>query len=114
RLDPSREAAWKRLGYKRSDGRWMTAEQSAAGKADREAQAAADRLWTPRLLALRNGSERPADRADARARLDAGSGPAAVRARPRGFGPPDDGNRRPRSNRQSRRLPNPGGAGRLG
>jgi hypothetical protein len=37
RLDPTREAAWKRLGYKRVGGRWMTDTQIAALKAEVEA-----------------------------------------------------------------------------
>ena len=78
RLDPSREAAWKRLGYQRYEGRWMTADQAAALKADREAQAAADRVWTPRLLAWRAALGRPGDRSEAEARLAALSDPRAV------------------------------------
>jgi hypothetical protein len=78
RLDPSREAAWKRLGYRRYDGRWMTADQAAALKADREAQAAADRDWTPRLLACRAALGRPGDRPGAEARLATLSDPRAV------------------------------------
>jgi hypothetical protein len=49
RLDPTREAAWKRLGYQRHKGRWMTREQIASQIAEREAQAAANRRWQPRL-----------------------------------------------------------------
>jgi hypothetical protein len=78
RLDGSREAAWKRLGYKRLDGRWVTDDQAAALKADREAQAAADREWTPRLLAWMAAIGRPADRSEAEARLAAVSDPRAV------------------------------------
>jgi hypothetical protein len=78
RLDPSREAAWKRLGYNRSDGRWMTADQAAALKAEREAQAAADREWTPRLQAWRAAIGRPDDRSEAEGRLAAVSDPRAV------------------------------------
>ena len=38
RLDPSREAAWKKLGYKKHEGRWVTDAQLALEKADAEAQ----------------------------------------------------------------------------
>ena len=37
-LDPSREAAWKRLGYKRIGGRWDKPERVAAAKAEAHAQ----------------------------------------------------------------------------
>ena len=49
RLDPSREPAWKKLGYKKIDGRWMTPEQAESVRANREAQALADKRWLPRL-----------------------------------------------------------------
>ncbi len=49
RLDPSRSAAWKRLGCKKYKGRWMTDEQIAAEKAEREAQARADQYWRSTL-----------------------------------------------------------------
>lgn len=78
RLDPSREAAWKRLGYRRYEGRWMTDAQVAGLKAEREAQAAADRAWAPRLRAWRAALERPGERAGAEARLAALSDPRAV------------------------------------
>ena len=47
RLDPSREAAWKRLGCKKVGGRWLTAAQIEAEKAEAEAQKQADRHWRP-------------------------------------------------------------------
>jgi hypothetical protein len=42
RLDPTRAAAWKRLGCVLFDGRWMTPEQRSAGRAEAEAQRKAD------------------------------------------------------------------------
>ena len=57
-LDPSREAAWKRLGYRKQGGRWATAEQLAAEKAESEAQKKADKRWTTLLLKLRNAAGR--------------------------------------------------------
>ncbi|MBX6312570.1 MAG: hypothetical protein IRY99_06575, partial [Isosphaeraceae bacterium] len=71
RLDPRREAAWKKLGCQRHNGRWMTPEQIAAEKADREAQAAADKKWRPLLTKWRGmlHSKDPAQRAEAEARL---------------------------------------------
>ena len=50
KLEPGREAAWKRLGYKKqANGRWAIPAQAAAEKAEAEAQKQANRLWTPRL-----------------------------------------------------------------
>jgi hypothetical protein len=53
RLDPSREAAWLRLGCKKHDGRWMTEAQAAAEKEEKEAQKKADRRWKPLLARWR-------------------------------------------------------------
>src|SRR5262249_3674203 len=49
RLDPSRDAAWKHLGYKKVNGRWVTDAQAAAERVEAEAQRKADRRWTPLL-----------------------------------------------------------------
>lgn len=38
-LDPRRESAWKKLGYVKHDGRWLTPEQLAAEKAEIDAHA---------------------------------------------------------------------------
>ncbi len=48
-LDPRREAAWKKLGYVKHDGRWMTPAQVAAEKAETDAQRKADARWRPLL-----------------------------------------------------------------
>lgn len=53
RLDPSREAAWKRLGCRKYKGRWLTEEQIKASIAEAEAQEKADRHWIPKLSALK-------------------------------------------------------------
>jgi hypothetical protein len=45
RLDPTRAEAWKRLGYKKHDGRWMTDEQIV----EEERRKLAERTWLPRL-----------------------------------------------------------------
>ncbi|QEH31914.1 hypothetical protein OJF2_03810 [Aquisphaera giovannonii] len=55
RLDPSRDAAWRRLGYRKQGGRWMKPEEAAAAKAEAEAQRKADREWRPRLDRIRDG-----------------------------------------------------------
>jgi hypothetical protein len=49
RLDPRRDEAWKRLGYKKHEGVWRTDEQIAGAKAEIEAQHKADRTWRPQL-----------------------------------------------------------------
>ncbi|MEO6808284.1 MAG: polymorphic toxin-type HINT domain-containing protein, partial [Isosphaeraceae bacterium] len=69
RLDPKREAAWKRLGYKRHDGHWMTDDQVAAEKADRKAQAKADAHWRPLLQTWKGMLSNSKTRAEAEAAL---------------------------------------------
>ncbi len=53
RLDPSREAAWKRLGCKKVNGRWVTDSQLAAEKEESELQKKADKYWKPLLTKYR-------------------------------------------------------------
>jgi tetratricopeptide (TPR) repeat protein len=80
-LDPKREKAWKRLGYKKqANGRWMTASQLAEAKAEADAQKAADRIWRPRLEKLRADLEgkKPKTRQEAQAALEGISAPRAV------------------------------------
>jgi RNA polymerase sigma factor (sigma-70 family) len=48
-LDPSREAAWRRVGCRSMGGRWLTEEQIASERARLDAQARADRHWQPLL-----------------------------------------------------------------
>ncbi len=47
RLDPGRDAAWKKLGYVKRNDRWVSTEQIAAEKAEAEAQRQADAKWLP-------------------------------------------------------------------
>jgi len=54
RLDPSREAVWKKLGYKKSRGRWLRAEDIATEKADGERRDRAEKHWRPILEKHRN------------------------------------------------------------
>ncbi len=53
RLDASREAAWKRLGCKKVNGRWVTDAQLAAEKEESETQKKADKYWKPLLTKYR-------------------------------------------------------------
>ena len=78
RLDPSREAAWKKLGYKKHDGRWRTDAQVAADKAEVEAQKLADQSWTAQLARWRGWLDVPDRRIEAELGLDGLADPRAV------------------------------------
>jgi hypothetical protein len=80
KLDPRREAAWRRLGYKRTGGRWVKPEVLTAEKAELEAQARADKLWKPRLDHWRDGLKQrdKAGRAFAESALGQITDPRAV------------------------------------
>jgi tetratricopeptide (TPR) repeat protein len=54
-IDPKREDAWKRLGYKRYGNRWMTDAQIASAKSEHEARVAADHKWKPILEQAKSG-----------------------------------------------------------
>ena len=54
KLDPSRDAAWKHLGYKKSAGHWIKPELVAASKARALAQQHADKHWKPILERYRS------------------------------------------------------------
>ena len=49
KLDPTREAAWKRLGFRKQGKRWVSDAQLAAEKEERALQEKADRHWKPLL-----------------------------------------------------------------
>ena len=72
-LDPKREAAWKRLGFKKQGSQWVKPELAAAEKAEHEAQHRADTVWKPKLeqlrdaLAARDKAKRAAAEAGSRA-----------------------------------------------
>ncbi len=57
RLDPSRDVAWKHLGYKKHGNRWVKPGDAAAQKLEAEHQKHADQLWKPRLEKLRESLE---------------------------------------------------------
>ena len=78
RLDPSRDAAWKRLGYTKRDGRWVTDAQVEAERAEAEAQKKADRHWKPQLERWRTQLNNPARRGEAETALLAVTDPRAV------------------------------------
>jgi len=51
-LDPRREAAWKRLGFKKQGSQWVKPELAAAEKAEHEAQHRANKSWKQTLERL--------------------------------------------------------------
>jgi hypothetical protein len=53
RLDPSRDIAWLRLGYKKQRDRWQKPEVLAAKKLEADRHKRDDALWKPRLEKLR-------------------------------------------------------------
>ena len=79
-LDPSREAAWRRLGYTKQGNRWVKAEEASAAKLEAERQKHADKRWRARLEKLRENLEGKdlAKRARAERALAEVSDPRAV------------------------------------
>ncbi len=61
RLDPSRDIAWIRLGYKKNKDRWLKPEVLAAQKLEADRQKHADQQWKPRLEKLREAMESSAE-----------------------------------------------------
>jgi tetratricopeptide (TPR) repeat protein len=57
RLDPSREAAWRHLGYKKQGNRWVKPDELAAAKQEAARQKQADKHWKTRLEKLRDSLE---------------------------------------------------------
>ncbi len=74
RLDPRRDAAWRKLGYKKHGNRWMSDEQVAA-EAD---QKKAEKVWGPRFRMWHREIHGGKKRAEAQAALDAVTDPAAI------------------------------------
>jgi len=77
-LDPGREAAWKRLGYKKVDGRWVTAGQLAAEAAENQRQKQAERHWKPILERARDRLASKTRRLEAEEELARIDDPGAV------------------------------------
>ncbi len=77
-LDPARDAAWTRLGYRRQSGRWVTDGQVAAEKAEADEQRKADKHWMTALTRWRNELDDPARRAEATQALSGVFDPRAV------------------------------------
>jgi Pretoxin HINT domain len=79
-FDVKHEGAWKRLGYKKIRGRWVTDEQLAAEKTEIEAQRAADQKWKLLLTRTRARLRDRSQREEAEQALLEISDPRAVPA----------------------------------
>ena len=70
RLDPTRDAAWKKLGFQKRGGRWVNDDDIA----EEAAQKKADKLWSPRIrkihLEIHKGGPRQSAAEDALAAVD--------------------------------------------
>ena len=80
RLDPSRDSAWRHLGYRKQGHRWVKPEEVAADRLEAERQKHADRQWRPKLEHIRDGldSRDPARRGRAEQTAREVSDPRAV------------------------------------
>jgi len=76
RLDPGREAAWKHLGFKKHQGRWMTTEQVS----ECNAQTKSDREWETRLRRWKLWLASKLKSDEAKAALAGVTDPRAVRS----------------------------------
>jgi hypothetical protein len=81
-LDPSREAAWKRLGFKKLGGHWQKPEAVAAAKAEAQEQQKANKHWKQLLERWSDGlsSRDKTRRTEAEKSLAAVTDPRAVPA----------------------------------
>jgi tetratricopeptide (TPR) repeat protein len=57
RINPSRDSAWKHLGYKKQGDRWVKPDEAAAAKQEAARQKQADKHWKTKLERLRDGLE---------------------------------------------------------
>lgn len=82
RLDPSRDAAWRKLGFKKHDGRWMTDGQIA----EEAEQKKADAVWAKKFKDWHKSVHGGRKQAETQAALDAVDDPRAVPSIWREFG----------------------------
>jgi hypothetical protein len=78
RLNPAREDAWKKLGCRKQNGRWMTTEQVAAQRVAIEAQRKADARWRPLLLKWKGQLGQESKRREAEAAFQTVDDPRAI------------------------------------
>jgi hypothetical protein len=92
RLDPSRASAWRRLGYERFQGRWLTSAQVAEAKIEQAVQLRENARWMKILSNCAKDVKTKAGRAAAEAILADIDDPRAVPAAWRVFvqGSPED------------------------
>jgi hypothetical protein len=81
-LDPKREAAWRKLGFKKHDGRWMTDAQIATD----DEQKKADKVWAPLLKKWHKVLHGGKAQAEAEAEIAKITDPKAVASVYREFG----------------------------
>ena len=87
RLDPKRDAGWRKLGFKKQkDGRWATEEQIAATKAEAEAQGRGNQYWRPTLARWKQQLREAGKRDEASRALSGVSDARAVPSVMRVFG----------------------------
>ena len=77
-VEPTRDAAWRRLGFKRQSGRWLTDGQLAAEKTEAEAQRRADKHWVTAMTRWRTDLADHSKRAEALQSLSGVFDPRAV------------------------------------
>ncbi|WP_406697877.1 polymorphic toxin-type HINT domain-containing protein [Singulisphaera sp. Ch08] len=80
RLDPGREAAWKRLGFENQNGRWVTDAQLATEKLEADTQKRANQYWKPLLGKWRTWLSDKARKSEAENALAKVDDPRAVPA----------------------------------
>ncbi len=78
RLNPAREEAWKKLGFRKQKGRWMTAERAAAQRTEIDLQHKADAHWYPLLEKWNGWLSRKSKRDEAESALAQVHDPRAV------------------------------------
>jgi hypothetical protein len=76
--NPKCETAWKHLGFKKHEGRWVTKEQITAEDREAKLQRKADREWEPRLRKWKSSLATKAKRGEAEDELAAVTDPRAV------------------------------------
>jgi hypothetical protein len=82
RLDPKRDAAWRKLGFRKRGNRWMTDEQVAIEAEQKKAE----QIWAPVLKRCHKDIHRGKKQAEAQAELDKITDPAAIPSVYREFG----------------------------
>ncbi len=81
-LEPKRDAAWQKLGFKKHDGHWMTPRQIAAESDQKKAE----KTWLVQLKKVHKDIHGGKKQAEARATLEAITDPSAVPSIYREFG----------------------------